>query len=85
MKLKAAVRRVLVGASGQRCKVHFNSNILTRAGMAHGEMVTATIRTIFAQPDAEAARVQLRAGADMLADRFPQVADTLLDAEAGLA
>ena len=82
--LKAAVRRVLAGASWQRCRVHFNRNILTRVGKAYGEMVTATIRTIFAQPDADAARVQLRAVADMLADRFPAVADALLDAEADL-
>ncbi len=54
--LKAAVRRVLTGASWQRCRVHFNRNILARVGKAHGEMVTATIRTIFAQPDADAAR-----------------------------
>jgi putative transposase len=82
--LKAAVRRVLAGSSWQRCRVHFNRNILTRVGKAHGEMVTATIRTIFAQPDADAARTQLRAVADMLADRFPAVADALLDAEADL-
>jgi transposase-like protein len=82
--LKAAVRRVLTGASWQRCRVHFNRNILTRVGKAHGEMVTATIRTIFAQPDSDAARIQLRAVADMLADRFPAVADALHDAEADL-
>ena len=79
--LKAAVRRVLVGSSWQRCRVHFNRNILARVGKNHGEMVTATIRTIFAQPDADAARAQLRTVADMLAERFPQVADALLAAE----
>ncbi len=47
-------------------------------------MVTATIRTIFAQPDADAARAQLRAVADMLAERFPAVTDALLDAETDL-
>ena len=42
--LKAAVQRVLAGSSWQRCRVHFNRNILTRVGKAHGEIVTATIR-----------------------------------------
>ena len=79
--LKAAVRRVLTGASWQRCKVHFNRNILARVGKTHGEMVTATIRTIFAQPDAATARAQLRRVADTLRPQFPAVADALCDAE----
>ena len=36
-------------AQWQRCRVHFMRNILGRVGKAHGEMVTATIRTIFAR------------------------------------
>ncbi len=79
--LKAAVRRVLTGASWQRCRVHFNRNVLARVGKAHGEMVTATIRTIFAQPDPDASRSQLRFVADRLRPQFPAVADALLDAE----
>jgi len=42
-------------------------------------MVAATIRTVFAQPDA--ARNQLRSVADTLRPKFPAVADQLLDAE----
>jgi len=82
--LKAAVRRTLTGSSWQRCRVHFNRNVLARVGKTHGEMVTATIRTIFAQPDAAAVRAQLRSVADSLAPRFPAVADALTDAEADL-
>ena len=62
-------------------RVHFNGNILARVGKNHGEMVTATIRTIFAQPDADAARTQLPSVADLLAEKFPAVADALLAAE----
>ena len=47
-------------------------------------MVAATIRTVFAQPDAAAAREQLRSVADMLRPRFPAVAAQLLDTEADL-
>ncbi len=38
--LKAAIRRHLQGAAWQRCRVHFNRNVLARVGKAHGEMVT---------------------------------------------
>lgn len=43
-------------------------------------MVAAAVRTIFAQPDAAAVRAQVDAVADMLLDRFPGVAELLLDA-----
>ena len=44
-------------------------------------MVAATIRTIFAQPTAQATREQLRNVADTLRDRYPAVSDLLLEAE----
>jgi len=57
-------------------------NLLARVPKGHAEMVAATERTIFAQPDPGATRDQLRLVADMLRDRHPAVADLLLDAEA---
>jgi putative transposase len=82
--LKAAVTRVLQGAGWQRCRVHFARNVLAAVGKTHGEMVTATIRTIFAQPDEASARTHMRHVADTLRARFPAVADQLLDAETDL-
>ena len=82
--LKAAVARTLQGAAWQRGRVHFVRNAPARVNKAHGEMVAATIRTVFAQPDAAAAREQLHAVADMLRGKFPAVADQLEDAEADL-
>jgi putative transposase len=82
--LKAAIGRVLNGAGWQRCRVHFARNVLARVGKAHGEMVAATIRTIFAQPDAASARAHLRQVADTMAGRFPDAADALIEAEADL-
>jgi len=82
--LKAAAARVLQGAGWQRCRVHFVRNALAKVAKGHAEMVAATIRTVFAQPDAAGARNQLRTVADMLRARFPAVADQLLDAEADL-
>ena len=45
-------------------------------------MVAATVRTIYAQPDAEATRAQLHEVVGMLEDRFPKAAEILAAAEA---
>lgn len=47
-------------------------------------MVAATVRTIFAQPDAELARSQLRMVSDSLRGRYPGVSDILDDTETDL-
>ena len=47
-------------------------------------MVAATVRTIFAQPDAASAREQLRIVSDGLRNRYPAVSDLLDDTEADL-
>ena len=44
-------------------------------------MAAATIRTIFAQPAADAVRTQLDAVADMLGTQFPKVKEMLLAAK----
>jgi putative transposase len=69
--LKAAVARVLQGAGWQRCKVHLMRNLLAHVAKAHKEMVSATVRTIFAQPDQATTRAHLQAVVDTLAGRFP--------------
>jgi transposase-like protein len=45
-----------------------------------GEMLAATIRTIFAQTTGEQVRTHLNVVADMLGRQFPQVKKVLLDA-----
>ncbi len=77
--LKAAIGAVLLGASWQRCRVHFMRNVLARVPKGNAEMV-AVIRTIFAQPDAEHVRAQLDVIAGMLGRQFPQVEAMLRDA-----
>ena len=79
--LKAAIARVFSGASWQRCKVHLARNVLATVNHAHKDMVAATVRTIHAQPDAEATRTQLHAVVGMLQDRFPKAAEILAAAE----
>ena len=82
--LKAAVAAVLLGASWQRCRVHFVRNVLAKVPKGSAETVAAAIRTVFAQPDAGRVRTQLDEMAAMLRRQFPQVADMLLDAKEDL-
>jgi putative transposase len=82
--LKASITRVHAGAAWQRCRVHFARNALAPVPRASAEMVAATIRTIFAQPDAPSAVAHLRQVADTMQPKFPKVAALLLDAEADI-
>jgi len=61
--------------------VHFMRNALCLVPKGTQQMVAATIRTVFVQPDAATAREQWRRVADQLRPRFPRVADLLDEAE----
>lgn len=79
--LRGAIATVLQGAGWQRCRVHFMRNALAMVQKSAAQMVAATIRTVFAQPDAAGAHDQWRTVADSLRERFPKVAALLDDAE----
>lgn len=79
--LKAAIAGVLQGASWQRCRVHFLRNLLARVPQRDKAVVAALARTIFAQPDRQAAGQQLREVARLLDARWPAAAELLLAAE----
>jgi len=79
--LKNAVEAVLQGASWQRCRVHFMRNALSLVPKAAQQMVGATIRTVFAQPDAESAHEQWRRVANGFRSRFPRLAELMEEAE----
>lgn len=78
--LRQAIAEVFVGASWQRCRVHFLRNVLARVPKTAQAMVAATVRTIFEQPTRQAAQAQLRQVVGLLA-RFPTVVRLLVDAE----
>ncbi len=80
--LKGAVAAVLGGASWQRCRVHFVRNALALVPKAASQMVAATIRTVFVQPDAASAREAWRRVADGFRPHYPRLAALLDDAEA---
>ena len=82
--LRKAIRRVLQGASWQRCRVHAMRNLLAAAHHQHRQVIAALIRTIFAQPDHQAAVTQLRAVVDQLTGIAPAVAERLAAMETDL-
>ena len=79
--LKNAIAATLSGTCWQRCRVHFMRNALSHVPKASAMMVAATIRTVFAQPDAGSARDQWRRVADSFRGRFPRLAEVMDDAE----
>jgi putative transposase len=79
--LKGAIQAVLQGASWQRCRVHFMRNALSLVPKAAQQMVGATIRTVFAQPDAASARQQWRRVTEGFRGRFPKLSELMEEAE----
>src|SRR5690606_31954695 len=82
--LKAAIKKVLQGSSWQRCRVHAMRNLLAVAKTQQRSVISALIRTIFAQPDRESAVAQLRSVVDQLERLAPTVAERLEAMEADL-
>jgi transposase-like protein len=80
--LKGAIAAVLQGASWQRCRVHFVRNALALVPKSAAQMVAATIRTVFVQPDAATARETWRKVADGFRPRWSRLAELLDEAEA---
>jgi transposase-like protein len=78
--LKASVTEVL-GATWQRCRVHFMRTLLAHAGKQGRRLVAAFVDTAFAQPDAASAKVQWRQVADQMRPKLPKLAALMDDAE----
>jgi putative transposase len=79
--LKEAIGAGLQGASWQRCRVHFMRNALCLVPKAAQQMVGATIRTVFAQPDSESAHQQWRKVSDGFRARFSKLSFLMDEAE----
>ncbi|MGC0372736.1 hypothetical protein RKD28_000252 [Streptomyces sp. SAI-229] len=78
--LVKAIRKVMLGATWQRCRAHFVRNVFAVVPKGSAEMAAATIRTVFAQPTADAVRARLDTVADLLGRQFPKVQEVLLEA-----
>jgi putative transposase len=78
--LRNAITRVL-GATWQRCRVHWMRNALAYVPKGRHTMVAAAIRQAFLQPDAKAAHQTWRQIADQLRQRWPKLAALMDDSE----
>ena len=78
--IKAAVTKVL-GATWQRCRVHFMRSAMAHAGKTQRRIVSAWVGTAFAEADPASARKQWRAVADQLRSRVPKLAALMDSAE----
>lgn len=79
--LVRAIQEVFLGASWQRCRVHFLRNLLALVPKDAQGMVLAATRLVFQQPDKERAGLELRALVDRLEGRLPRAAALLAEAE----
>ena len=75
--LTKAIRRQLQGCVWQRCRVHFARNLLQRVPRAHQGMVTAALRSVFAQENATEILTRWDDLAASLADRFPRATELM--------
>jgi putative transposase len=75
-----AIASTLPGTSWQRCRTHFLRNLLAKVPKSAGPFVATLVRSIFAQPDAEAVWAQFQRVVEQLAERFLDAAPMLSDA-----
>jgi putative transposase len=75
-----AIASTVPGASWQRCRTHFLRNLLAKVPKSAGPFVATLVRSIFAQPDAEAVWAQFHRVVEQLEERFPAAAEMLADA-----
>jgi putative transposase len=79
--LIASVRKSFVGASWQRCKVHFMRNIMAHIPAKEKASFAAKLKQIWLQPDIDSAVRYARLFMDEYETRYPKATQTL---EAGL-
>ena len=79
--LRDAVRRVFIGATWQRCRVHFMRNVLAKVSRHKQPIVASLVKTIFAQMSQEEARQQLAWVLQQLEHAAPPVADLIESAQ----
>jgi transposase-like protein len=77
----SAIGRCFLGASWQRCKVHFMRNILAHVPHKDKALFAAELKHIWLAPTRDAALKTARSLIKKYRDRFPRAVETL---EAGL-
>jgi putative transposase len=75
--LVASVKKSFVGASWQRCKVHFMRNIMAHIPAKEKESFAAKLKQIWLQPDKDSALKYARMFMDEYEMRYPKAIETL--------
>ncbi|MYA62613.1 MAG: IS256 family transposase, partial [Dehalococcoidia bacterium] len=78
--LRDAIATVFAGASWQRCRTHFMTNLLTRVPKSTQPWVATMVRTIYQQPSSQEVHSQLNRVVDQLSERFPEASSMLAEA-----
>jgi transposase-like protein len=79
--LRKGIRSALNGVAWQRCTVHFMRNMGSHVPRAAQGFLMAALKTIFAQPSKEDAKLALRKAVELLAPKYPKVAALVAEAE----
>ena len=80
--LLAAIGATLPGASWQRCRTHYATNLMAVTPKSSWPWVRTLLHSVFDQPDAQSVAAQYDRIIDALADKLPKVA-AHLEARAG--
>jgi len=83
--LKAAIGAIFSGASWQRCRTHFMTNLLSTVPKSSQPFVATLVRSIYQQQTPEEVWTRHRAVVDQLHQAAPRAAALLADAEDILA
>ena len=78
--LKDAIATVFAGASWQRCRTHFMTNLLSKVPRRAQPWVATMVRTVYQQPSPQEVQAQHAHVVGMLDERFPLAAELLADA-----
>ena len=78
--LTASITKIMIGASWQRCRVHYIRNLLAVVPKGSQDMVAAAFRSIFALLDPDEVSKRWDEVVDTLDDRFPKAAASMRDA-----
>ena len=75
--LQAAVKKCFLGASWQRCKIHFMRNILAHVGHRDKAQFAARLKQIWVQPDRESALKLAALFIEEYEEQYPEAIETL--------
>ena len=78
---RAAIERVLVGATWQRCTSHFRRNVVATVPKKAQDFVMAAVKNVFQQPDAASASEAMGRAIESLEAKYPKAADLLCESE----